>query len=515
MKSRLLMLRINLVIVAFLLSLIAFAQDNEINPNGHNVFYHPNGKVSSEGMMREGKPDGYWKTYNEKGILIAEGNRVNYLLDSIWNFYNDSAKLVLQVNYREGLKNGIRRTFRTDEVLEENFIDDVKHGLSITYYSDGSIKRTVNFVNGFEDGTAREFSPDGTVIALVEYRRGFVVDRENINRVDRSGLKQGRWKFFYDNGKVKTEGIYRDDKRNGYFKDYDEKGMLVDIAKYVNDVRQEETPELVKLDVKTDYYPDGKPKTVASYLGDIPQGVRREYDNAGRVVASFTFDKGKLIAEGIIDDEGVKDGQWKEYYADGQLRSEGLYSLGNRVGRWRFYHPDGSLEQEGNYNNQGNPEGPWKWYYANGNVHREESFRNGLSDGPYTEFNESGTVLVQGEYVDGLEEGFWKYEYGDTRQEGSYSAGKRNGLWQYFYDNGQLSFEGSYIDDNPNGRHTWYFPDGKKRDQGEYLMGLRTGDWIQYNQDGQVFLVIAYENGIERRYDGIRIKPDFEETEEP
>lgn len=505
------MLKYMIALVALLLCLKLFSQDNNINPDGHNVFYHSNGKISSEGTMRDGKPDGYWKTYNEKGVLISEGNRKNFLLDSTWNFYNDSSQLVLQINYKEGKKYGIRRTFRSDEILEENFVDDIKQGLSVTFYPNGKIKKTVNFNNGFEDGISREYSQDGTIIALIEYRRGFIVDRENINRVDKNGLKQGRWKYFYEDGKLKVEGIYRDDKKNGYFKEYDEKGMLIDIAKYVNDIRQEETPELVKLDVKTDYYLSGKPKTVVSYKGEVPEGIRRDYDTAGQVIASYIYNNGKIVGEGIIDDEGVKDGIWKEYFEEGQLRAEGLYDKGKRIGKWRFYHQNNSIEQEGNYNNEGNPEGAWKWYFANGKVLREESFRNGLNDGLYTEYDSIGKVIVQGEYVDGLEEGFWKYEYGDSREEGTYRGGKRNGIWKSFYNNGELSFEGSYIDDNPNGRHIWYWPDGKKRDQGEYIMGLRTGDWVQFDEDGNVFLVIAYQNGIEKRYDGIKIRPEYDE----
>ena len=48
----------------FCLSLgILIAQPNKVNPNGYNVFYYDNGKISSEGNMRIGKPDGFWKTY--------------------------------------------------------------------------------------------------------------------------------------------------------------------------------------------------------------------------------------------------------------------------------------------------------------------------------------------------------------------------------------------------------------------------------------------------------------------
>ena len=498
----------------FSLCIFAFgskAQDNTVVSNGKNVFYHENGKIASEGNMRNGNPDGYWKTYWETGELKSEGNRKNFELDSLWVFYDEAGKISLEINYLNGKKEGIRRTIRESEILEENFSNDIKQGLTIYYYPDGKIMRTIPFENGLENGFAREFSPDGTVITMIEYRRGFVLDRENINRKDRNGLKQGKWKFFYASGKVKTEGVYRDDKRNGYFKEYDEKGLLTDVSKYVNDVRQEAPPELVKLDIRTDYYPDGKVKTRASYKGDVPEGVRREYAPGGEVVSAYTFSKGNMVAEGIIDDEGIKDGPWKEFYADGSLRAEGLYRNGSRIGKWKFYHPNASLEQEGNYNNQGNTDGLWKWYYDDGLLLREENYLNGNSEGIFTEFDDSGSPIIQGEYVEGMEEGFWKYQHGDHREEGTYRSGMRNGDWKYYYDDGQLSFQGSFIDDNSNGRHIWYWPNGKKKDEGEYIMGMKTGDWIKYNEDGSIFMVISYKNGVEKKYDGVKIKPEMKE----
>lgn len=498
-------------ILFLLLALFIKAQENAVNPNGYNSYYFANGKLSSEGTMRDGKPDGYWKTYWENGTLKAEGNRKNFELDSTWTFYDENGKTTLQINYLNGKKEGIRRTIRENEVVEENFSNDVKQGLTIYYYPDGKIMRSINFENGLENGFAREFAQDGTVVTLIEYRRGFIFDRENINRRDKNGLKQGRWKFFYADGKVKTEGTYRDDKRNGYFKEYDDKGILTDISKFVNDVKQEEVPELARLDVKTDYYPDGKVKTVASYKGNVPEGIRREYNENGQVTDSYTYRNGKIVAEGIIDDEGVKDGPWKEYYEDGQLRSEGNYRQGKKIGKWKYFHQNGNLEQEGNYNNQGNTDGNWVWYYDNNTLLREESFLNGQSEGLFTEYDENGKIIIEGEYVDGLEEGLWKYQLGDHREEGTYRGGMRNGEWKYFYDDGKLAFQGSFIDDNPNGRHIWYWPDGKKKDEGEFINGMKTGDWIQYNQDGTTFLVISYQNGIEKKYDGVKIKPEFTE----
>ena len=124
--------------ILLFLSIAANAQtDKNTNPNGYNKFYYDNGKVSSEGTMRDGKPDGYWKTFSEYGIIKSEGNRKNFQLDSTWKFYNEKGKLAFEYNYKEGKKNGLRKTYDTREgflVMSENYTNDVKQGNTIYYY---------------------------------------------------------------------------------------------------------------------------------------------------------------------------------------------------------------------------------------------------------------------------------------------------------------------------------------------------------------------------------------------
>jgi antitoxin component YwqK of YwqJK toxin-antitoxin module len=274
-------------------------------------FYYPGGQLSSEGIMREGKPDGYWKTYYENGLLKAEGNRKNFKLDSVWKFYDDSARLLVSITYAEDKKNGIKTTYREGEMTTETFVNDIKQGPTTYYYPDGKVRLIINFIAGLENGIARELAPDGTVITYMEYKRGFLVSRERINRKDSKGWKQGRWKYFYDNFTIKQEGTFKDDKKNGYFKDYDEEVSLVSVKKYINDVEQIEAPELTSLKIKTDYYPSGKVKTVASYNGDVAEGVRREYNEEGKIIAGYVFTKGALTGEGIVDEEGNKEVEWR------------------------------------------------------------------------------------------------------------------------------------------------------------------------------------------------------------
>ena len=113
-----------------------------------------------------------------------------------------------------------------------------------------------------------------------------------------------------------------------------------------------------------------------------------------------------------------------------------------------------------------------------------------------------------------MEDGNWTYEIGDHREEGEYIEGMRDGEWKSYYANGDLKFEGKFIEDNPHGEHLWYWDNGKLKDKGSYIMGRKHGDWVTYNYDGSPFLVITFENGIEKKYDGVKINPENIDNEE-
>jgi uncharacterized protein len=486
--------------------MIIHAQDRSSH-DGFTVFYFENGQVSSEGIMRDGKPDGYWKTYYADGTLKSEGNRKNFELDSTWTFYDELGNITVQIEYENGRKNGIRRIIHENEIIEENFVDDVKQGYTYFYYPDGKLWKEIYFEDGLETGLGKEFAQtDGRVIKLTYYEKGFITDIEIINRRDKAGMKQGKWILYHENGNVQEEGEYKNDLKHGYFKHYSPNGILLSTAKYIDGILQEDVEELAKLDIKREYYPSGQIKTIASFRDDVPQGIRREYSPEGDIVAGFVFNNGVIVGEGITDEEGIRDGLWKEYYLNGQLKSTGMYDAGKRIGDWKFYYSNGQLEQTGSYSKDGKPDGPWTWYYITGELLREESYFNGHRDGYSKEYDPTGYVIAEGEYIEGYEEGIWNYSYGDHSAVGGYLNGMRHGDWKHYYKDGRLSFEGSFIEDNPNGRHTWYWSNGNKKTEGNYIMGLEHGEWVKYNPDGSQFISILYENGIEKRFDGVRIK---------
>ncbi len=496
---------------------VLLAQPNQpVNPNGYNKFYHENGKVSSEGTMRDGKPDGYWKTYSLSGVLKSEGNRKNFQLDSTWKFYSENGKLAFEFNYKEGKKSGPKKNYDTKEgflITAESYENDIKQGNTINYYPDGKVKQTIPFIAGKEEGFGYEYATDSTIITITEYKMGFIKHEERINRRDANGLKQGMWKVFYPSGIVQTEVPYLDDKMNGYLKEYSPKGGLLNTTKYINGVLQTNVPELAKVDVKTYYYPDGKVKYVGTYKDDIPEGIHREFTPEGEVKSAKIFADGLLIGEGIIDTLGRQQGPWKEFHTNGELKSQGEYLNGKRIGEWVFYHPNKKIEQKGKYDKKGKAQGPWKWYYESGNILREENYLNDRQDGIMTEYDDAGKVITKGEYIDGYKEGEWFLELQDYREEGTYKGDKRDGAWKhYFLNTSKVRYEGKYIDGTPDGMQVYYYENGKERQTGKYVGGLKEGDWKFYDEQGFLILIITFKNDIEIKFDGVKINPEVPTT---
>jgi antitoxin component YwqK of YwqJK toxin-antitoxin module len=469
-------------------------------------FKHRNGVVSSEGYLRKGKPDGYWKTYNEQGQLISEGNRKNFLLDSVWKFYNNE-QLASEITYKAGKREGFSTTYTADEIIVTPYTADLILGTREVFYKSGAVKQCTPFDKGVEQGLEFDFAEDGVITGITEYRKGFIVNRQRINRRDKNGWKQGVWKFFYPDLIVQMEGAYLNDKKNGYFKYYDTLGNLTNVEKYTNDELEKDAEEISNVEVKTEYYSNGTPKLTATYKNGQLEGVAREYDEEGKIVKGVVFKEGKPVASGIVDDRGLFQNQWKEFYPNGTVKAEGRYRNGKRVGKWQFYFPTGELEQEGNFNNNGEYNGEWIWYHLNGEQHIVQNYVDGLEDGHFAEFLDDGETLVaEGEYIEGERHGDWFINTGLERTEGRYKNGERHGKWRTFYTNekNKVSFEGSYIDGFPNGKHVYYQENGKILEEGSYTMGKLNGVWKKYDEKGQIYVTITYKNDDEIKYDYVR-----------
>jgi antitoxin component YwqK of YwqJK toxin-antitoxin module len=482
---------------------------DDIIPNGYNKFYFPSGELSSEGSLRDGKPDGFWKTYFENGKIKSEGNRLDYLLDGKWKFYTEEGIISNTINYQSDKKNGFSEEFDEEGILYKKsyFIDDIKDSIETTYYTNGAIHTEINFVDGLEDGIAFEYaSNDGRIITIWKYKKGYLRSTEKINRFDKADRKQGKWKVYYNDGIIRSDGYYKDGKKNGVFKEYDTKGSLIEINKFDEDVIDDEAEESVILDIRSTYYEDGTIKTIGTYKEGKKEGTHRVYDKNGIIIDGFIYKEGIIIGKGIIDEQGFYQGTWKFYFNQDTLQSEGEYEDSKKEGKWTYYYPNGKVKQIGKFKN-GKPSGSWYWYYEDGVLHREESYYKGKEDGHSIEYDELENVITEGEYIDGYKEGEWYYKVGDTEEIGSYKDGEKYGKWIIKYDNDKINFKGSFVDGRAQGKHKFYYRNGSIKKYGKYKFGYKDGNWKTYDKEGKLLITITFKRGVEVKIDGVKISP--------
>jgi len=469
-------------------------------------FRHRGGEVSSEGYLRNGKPDGFWRTFDEQGRLVSEGNRKDFLLDGVWRFYTNGV-LTSKITYEAGRRHGLTTIFSANETTTIPFENDLVSGTRETFYANGNIKRRTPFEAGLEHGIEHDFSEEGDITGITEFRRGFVVSRQRINRRDRNGLRQGLWKTFYPSLIVETEGTFLNDQKNGFWKFYDSLGNLTAVKQFINGELEQSTQNLTThVETRTEYHPNGTQKLSVTFRNGVPEGLAREFDESGNVTRSVIFREGRVVAEGIVDYRGRFQDNWREFYPDGTLRSEGRYRNGRRIGHWRFFFPNGTLEQEGSFNNQGEHQDEWIWYHSNGQIHIIQNFENGLLDGPFTEFAFDGeTIVSEGYYIDGERHGDWIINTGTERSVGRYRNGEIHGRWRtYSIATGRVIFEGSFVDGIPNGRHVYFQENGRVLEEGHFTMGRLNGVWRTYDEAGNLFVTVTYRHDDQIRFDRVR-----------
>jgi len=513
------MKKIIIFILFVFLRTTGYAQDKEALKDGYQIFKYPNGTVSSEGLIKNGKPEGFWKSYYVTGVKKSEGKRTNFMLDSIWLFYDQAGDTTEKINYLYGKKNGWYYKYKKDPSRgvyiwsKELYAADRKEGTAFIYFPEGKTQETYSYNAGKKEGLSKEYDKEGNIITLLEYNNDFLVSREKINRSDNKGLKQGDWKEFYPNGGIKSEKTFKDDLIHGYYKEYDTRGRLVITMLYENGAivksRVEDEPDI---EVVTKHDQDGKLIYSGPYRNKIPVGVHREFGKDGKVTNSFIYnDNGLLLSEGIVDEAGNRNGKWKNLYSNGKVQSEGQYTENRRSGQWKFYNTFEKIEQTGSYNN-GRPDGLWNWYYEDGSKLKEEEYFQGQRDGLSTEYSITGEIIAQGQYSDGERNGAWKFKSGDMTEEGKYITGLKDGVWKTYYSNGKLKFKGNFIQGNPEGPQIFYYENGKTKEEQYFESGIRQKTWKKFTEEGTPFLVIAYKDDSEVSINGVRIKLPEGET---
>lgn len=176
------------------------------------------------------------------------------------------------------------------------------------------------------------------------------------------------------------------------------------------------------------------------------QKVEDKYEN-GQV----RFERNVSI---LSDDTYVNDGQYIEYYPDGQKFCEGNYVKGVMEGEWTYWHPNGELCKTIMLK-KGKPDGTYEVRRADGTLEGKQSFKDGIRDGEWITFYEDGkSPKVKATIVDGKVEGerVTYYANGQIRQQSQFKAGQLDGLMTEFDESGKKIAEATFEEGKVKGQ---------------------------------------------------------------
>ena len=320
----------------------------------------------------------------------------------------------------------------------------VMQGEYLHFFQNGSIRIQGDFFNNKPTGKWLYYFESGKIKHEVSYYTD----------------STSYWVYYFENSKKKQEGKVLNHKRDSLWTYYYEEGAVL---------KQGEFHEGLQDKVWNYYYEDGASKAVATY--DKGSGTYTEY-----------FYNGELKMSGPVI-KNLSNGIWSYYYETGNLKAKGYEADGVKNGRWEYYYVNDSLASRGNYVN-GAKQGQWQFYFDNGVPSSEGLMSENLRDGYWKLYNENGSFKADANLLNGT--GVYK-EYHDNNKlkiEGYLKEDKNHGHWDYFYDDGTLEGMADFIDGE--GNYVGYYQSGELKMKGVIKDGKQIGTWELFDKEGAV-----------------------------
>ncbi|MEQ6122474.1 hypothetical protein [Reichenbachiella sp. MALMAid0571] len=345
-------------------------------------------------------------------------------------------------------------------------------GDQIFYYESGKVQSQGMLREGKENGPWQYYYENGNIQAETNYK---------------NGLETGIWKWYSESEKLFKVGNYNNGLFDGTWLVYNENGILIDSSNYSNG----------RLNgAYTSYHENGKLFQIGQYVRDKQTGQFKTYNKNGFLISEGRFNNGELA------------GLWKYFYEDGtpsheieyidktiskimnawDFNGEKLVSGGN--GTFKAFFNNNSVSQEGKLE-FGKRVGEWKTYFGDGKLKEVGNYV--ANDFHLTSaWNQKGEQMVKngnGEYTSYFDSSTYVYE------KGSFKNGLKNGYWEIHYPNTILiQQELNFVDGKVHGRSVNYYNNGNLMTEGVFDKDKKVGEWKWYYESGQLQCSINYEN---------------------
>ena len=310
-------------------------------------------------------------------------------------------------------------------------------------------------------------------------------------------IQNGKYIEYYKNGQIKVRGHYKDGKREGEFKTFLRNSKNAGSIFYKNG----------KI-IKSTLINSMKDNASFSVLTDI------NYNSNSHEIVTDEFPNQLLKQYFIFNKNGLLDGENREYYEEGNIKS--IFYFKNNVvdGTSISYYQNGNIQEKNTYMN-GEENGEGILYYENGNIKEKYFMKNDKLDGEATAYFEDGKIRNKSIFKDGvkLEEETYKddeirkniFKNGEIIQQDIYSKNRILKAKKFFLENGKMKIisyhkngskqeEAFVINELLDGEALAYYPSGKLREKDFFKNGKREGEAIIYYENGNVKQKSLFKN---------------------
>jgi len=215
------------------------------------------------------------------------------------------------------------------------------------------------------------------------------------------------------------------------------------------------------------------------------------------ILASLLFALSTAFAQDFnrTDGKGRRQGEWRDYYANGQLRYEGRFKNDKCKGMFKYYDEQGNLKATNEFDKSGE-KALNKTYAPNDRMIATGYYVNQKKEGEWKYYDAaSGQLRLVEDNQDGKVHG-WSRLYNPNNcvlaEETQYVNGVPEGQCRKFSDTGVMLMECQYHNGLLDGPCKSYYPNTALKEEGQYGKGQKVGVWKTYNEDGDVILEEAF-----------------------
>lgn len=221
------------------------------------------------------------------------------------------------------------------------------------------------------------------------------------------------------------------------------------------------------------------------------------------IFAALLFAVSAAVAQNYnqTDAKGRRQGAWRDFYPNGQLRYEGQFKNDKCKGTFTYYDEQGNLKATNEFDKSGE-KALNKTYAPNGRVIATGHYVNQKKEGEWKYFDaKSGQLRLVEDNKNGKVHG-WSKLYnpnnGKLAEATQFVEGQPEGQCNKYSDTGALMMECHYHCGLLEGPTKSYYPSSALKEEGQYSKGEKVGLWKTYNEDGDI---IAEETFGEQEID--------------